>query len=62
MSTSTMLAGRFHLDTLPFAAEEVPAPVPGPGEVLVGNRRALSDSLPYGPQLTEEADRRPAVA
>jgi D-arabinose 1-dehydrogenase-like Zn-dependent alcohol dehydrogenase len=31
----TMLAGRLHLDALKFAMEEVPIPVPGPGEVLI---------------------------
>ncbi|NBM18350.1 zinc-binding dehydrogenase, partial [Streptomyces sp. GC420] len=31
----TMLAGRFHLDSKKFAVEEVPVPVPGPGEVLI---------------------------
>lgn len=31
----TMLAGRLHLDTLQFCVEEIPVPVPGPGEVLV---------------------------
>ncbi|GHB32609.1 alcohol dehydrogenase [Streptomyces viridiviolaceus] len=43
---STMLAGRLHLDTRTFAVEEVPVPVPGPGEVLVEVRAAgvcLSD-------------------
>ncbi|WP_060902689.1 zinc-binding dehydrogenase [Streptomyces europaeiscabiei] len=43
---STMLAGRLHLDTRTFAVEEVPLPVPGPGEVLVEVRAAgvcLSD-------------------
>ncbi|MFG1749890.1 zinc-binding dehydrogenase [Streptosporangium sandarakinum] len=44
----TMLAGRLHLSTGPrtFAVEEVPVPVPGPGEVLVEVRAAgvcLSD-------------------
>ncbi len=45
MST-TMLAGRLHLDTRTFAVEEVPVPVPGPGEVLIEVRAAgvcLSD-------------------
>ncbi|MGC9538275.1 zinc-binding dehydrogenase [Streptomyces sp. UG1] len=45
MST-TMLAGRLHLDTHTFAVEEVPVPVPGPGEVLIEVRAAgvcLSD-------------------
>ncbi|MGW0813034.1 zinc-binding dehydrogenase [Streptomyces viridiviolaceus] len=43
---STMLAGRLRLDTRSFAVEEVPIPVPGPGEVLVEVRAAgvcLSD-------------------
>ncbi|MGD6755817.1 zinc-binding dehydrogenase [Streptomyces sp. BH105] len=43
---STMLAGRLRLDTRTFAVEEVPIPVPGPGEVLVEVRAAgvcLSD-------------------
>ncbi|WP_217140080.1 zinc-binding dehydrogenase [Streptomyces sp. AC627_RSS907] len=43
---NTMLAGRLRLDTLTFAVEEVPIPVPGPGEVLVEVRAAgvcLSD-------------------
>jgi threonine dehydrogenase-like Zn-dependent dehydrogenase len=42
----TMLAGRLHLDTLKFAIEEVPVPVPGPGEVLIEVKAAgvcLSD-------------------
>ncbi|MEU6201007.1 zinc-binding dehydrogenase [Streptomyces sp. NPDC047061] len=42
----TMLAGRFHLDTGKFGVEEVPVPVPGPGEVLVEVKAAgvcLSD-------------------
>ncbi len=41
-----MLAGRLHLDDLRFAVEEVPIPVPGPGEVLVEVKAAgvcLSD-------------------
>lgn len=45
MST-TMLAGRLHLDIRTFAVEEVPVPVPGPGEVLIEVRAAgvcLSD-------------------
>lgn len=43
---NTMLAGRLRLDTRTFAVEEVPVPVPGPGEVLVEVRAAgvcLSD-------------------
>lgn len=43
---STMLAGRLHLDSRTFAVEEVPIPVPGPGEVLVEVKAAgvcLSD-------------------
>ncbi|MFE7767306.1 zinc-binding dehydrogenase [Streptomyces sp. NPDC057438] len=43
---TTMLAGRLHLDTRTFAVEEVPVPVPGPGEVLIEVRAAgvcLSD-------------------
>lgn len=43
---TTMLAGRLHLDSNTFAVEEVPVPVPGPGEVLVEVRAAgvcLSD-------------------
>ncbi|MFJ6513096.1 zinc-binding dehydrogenase [Streptomyces sp. NPDC091406] len=43
---NTMLAGRLRLDTRTFAVEEVPIPVPGPGEVLVEVRAAgvcLSD-------------------
>ncbi|MEV0332478.1 zinc-binding dehydrogenase [Nocardia sp. NPDC050717] len=43
---STMLAGRLRLDTRSFAVEEVPIPVPGPGEILVEVRAAgvcLSD-------------------
>ncbi|MFF9065512.1 zinc-binding dehydrogenase [Streptomyces sp. NPDC014891] len=43
---NTMLAGRLRLDTRTFAVEEVPMPVPGPGEVLVEVRAAgvcLSD-------------------
>ncbi|MFF4316169.1 zinc-binding dehydrogenase [Streptomyces sp. NPDC001507] len=42
----TMLAGRFHLDSKKFAVEEVPVPVPGPGEVLIEVKAAgvcLSD-------------------
>ncbi|POX61570.1 zinc-binding dehydrogenase, partial [Streptomyces sp. Ru62] len=42
----TMLAGRFHLDSKKFAVEEVPIPVPGPGEVLIEVKAAgvcLSD-------------------
>jgi D-arabinose 1-dehydrogenase-like Zn-dependent alcohol dehydrogenase len=42
----TMLAGRFHLDSKKFAMEEVPIPVPGPGEVLIEVKAAgvcLSD-------------------
>ncbi|WP_248965454.1 alcohol dehydrogenase catalytic domain-containing protein [Sphaerisporangium perillae] len=42
----TMLAGRFHLDSRKFLMEEVPVPVPGPGEVLVEVKAAgvcLSD-------------------
>jgi hypothetical protein len=42
----TMLAGRLHLDALKFAMEEVPIPVPGPGEVLIEVKAAgvcLSD-------------------
>ncbi|MFI9848409.1 zinc-binding dehydrogenase [Nonomuraea sp. NPDC051941] len=35
IAMDTMLAGRFHLDTQNFAVEDVPVPVPGPGEVLV---------------------------
>lgn len=41
-----MLAGRLHLDDLRFAVEQVPIPVPGPGEVLVEVKAAgvcLSD-------------------
>ena len=30
---NTMLAGRFHLDSKKFAVEEIPIPVPGPGEI-----------------------------
>ncbi|MFJ9733150.1 zinc-binding dehydrogenase [Streptomyces sp. NPDC101171] len=43
---NTMQAGRLRLDTRTFAVEEVPIPVPGPGEVLVEVRAAgvcLSD-------------------
>ncbi|WP_217178942.1 zinc-binding dehydrogenase [Streptomyces sp. AC495_CC817] len=43
---SSMLAGRLHLDTRTFAVEEVPLPVPGPGEILIEVRAAgvcLSD-------------------
>ncbi|GGX23657.1 zinc-binding dehydrogenase [Streptomyces noursei] len=43
---SGMLAGRLRLDTRTFAVEEVPIPVPGPGEVLIEVRAAgvcLSD-------------------
>ena len=43
---STMLAGRLHLDTRKFVVEEIPVPVPGPGEVLVEVKAAgvcLSD-------------------
>ncbi|GAB4060998.1 zinc-binding dehydrogenase [Catellatospora paridis] len=42
----TMLAGRFHMDPRKFVVEEVPVPVPGPGEVLVEVKAAgvcLSD-------------------
>lgn len=42
----TMLAGRFHLDSKKFAVEEVPVPVPGPGEILIEVKAAgvcLSD-------------------
>ncbi|MEV5753048.1 zinc-binding dehydrogenase [Actinoallomurus sp. NPDC052308] len=41
-----MLAGRFHLDGRRFVVEEVPIPVPGPGEVLIQVKAAgvcLSD-------------------
>ncbi|WP_345435440.1 zinc-binding dehydrogenase [Actinoallomurus vinaceus] len=41
-----MLAGRFHLAAKKFVVEEVPIPVPGPGEVLIEVRAAgvcLSD-------------------
>ncbi|TXS49823.1 zinc-binding dehydrogenase [Streptomyces sp. uw30] len=43
---NTMLAGRLHLDSRAFVVEEVPVPMPGPGEVLVEVRAAgvcLSD-------------------
>ncbi|WNZ06743.1 zinc-binding dehydrogenase [Streptomyces sp. 11x1] len=43
---STMLAGRLRLDSKSFAVEEVPVPVPGPGEVLIEVKAAgvcLSD-------------------
>ncbi|MPY56574.1 zinc-binding dehydrogenase [Streptomyces spongiae] len=43
---STMLAGRLRLDDKTFAVEEVPVPVPGPGEVLIEVKAAgvcLSD-------------------
>ncbi|WP_063733651.1 zinc-binding dehydrogenase [Streptomyces sp. RTd22] len=43
---NTMLAGRLRLDSRTFAVEEVPVPVPGPGEVLVEVKAAgvcLSD-------------------
>ncbi|MER8057709.1 MULTISPECIES: zinc-binding dehydrogenase [unclassified Streptomyces] len=43
---SSMLAGRLRLDSRTFAVEEVPIPVPGPGEVLIEVRAAgvcLSD-------------------
>ena len=43
---NTMLAGRLHLDTRKFAVEEIPVPVPGPGEVLIEVKAAgvcLSD-------------------
>lgn len=36
----TMLAGRLHLNTLAFAVEEAPIPVPAPGEVLIQVRAA----------------------
>ncbi|MEU4107200.1 zinc-binding dehydrogenase [Streptomyces sp. NPDC027717] len=42
----TMLAGRLHLPSGAFRVEEVPVPVPGPGEVLIEVRAAgvcLSD-------------------
>ncbi|WP_326599878.1 zinc-binding dehydrogenase [Streptomyces sp. NBC_01803] len=42
----TMLAGRLHLMTRRFAVEEVPVPVPGPGDVLIEVKAAgvcLSD-------------------
>ncbi|MEU3305346.1 zinc-binding dehydrogenase [Streptomyces sp. NPDC006678] len=42
----TMLAGRVHLDTKKFVMEEIPVPVPGPGEVLIEVKAAgvcLSD-------------------
>ncbi|MFF5479562.1 zinc-binding dehydrogenase [Streptomyces sp. NPDC012935] len=42
----TMLAGRFYVDSRKFLVEEVPVPVPGPGEVLVEVKAAgvcLSD-------------------
>ncbi|MFH7334820.1 zinc-binding dehydrogenase [Streptomyces sp. KHY 26] len=42
----TMLAGRLHLDSMRFAVEEAPVPVPGPGEVLIEVKAAgvcLSD-------------------
>jgi threonine dehydrogenase-like Zn-dependent dehydrogenase len=41
-----MLAGRLHLDDLTFAVEEIPIPVPGPGEVFIEVKAAgvcLSD-------------------
>jgi D-arabinose 1-dehydrogenase-like Zn-dependent alcohol dehydrogenase len=43
---NTMLAGRLHFDNSKFAVEEIPVPVPGPGEVLVEVKAAgvcLSD-------------------
>ncbi|MFF2244409.1 zinc-binding dehydrogenase [Arthrobacter sp. NPDC058130] len=43
---NTMLAARFHLDSKKFAVEEVPIPVPGPGEILIEVKAAgvcLSD-------------------
>ena len=42
----TVLAGRFHLDGKKLVVEEIPVPVPGPGEVLVEVKAAgvcLSD-------------------
>ncbi|MFJ9352312.1 zinc-binding dehydrogenase [Streptomyces sp. NPDC101237] len=42
----TMLAGRFHVDSKKFAVQEVPLPVPRPGEVLIEVKAAgvcLSD-------------------
>lgn len=42
----TMLAGRLHLPSGSFRVEEVPVPVPGPGEVLIETKAAgvcLSD-------------------
>ncbi|MEU8910322.1 zinc-binding dehydrogenase [Streptomyces mirabilis] len=42
----TMLAGRVHLDAKKFVMEEIPVPVPGPGEVLIEVKAAgvcLSD-------------------
>ncbi|MEV6297421.1 zinc-binding dehydrogenase [Streptomyces sp. NPDC051896] len=42
----TMLAGRVHLNTKKFVMDEVPIPVPGPGEVLIEVKAAgvcLSD-------------------
>ncbi|MGW0212541.1 zinc-binding dehydrogenase [Streptomyces sp. NPDC003233] len=42
----TMLAGRVNLDTKKFVMEEIPVPVPGPGEVLIEVKAAgvcLSD-------------------
>ncbi|MFJ4583271.1 zinc-binding dehydrogenase [Streptomyces echinatus] len=42
----TMLAGRLHVDSGTFGVEEVPVPVPGPGEVLIEVKAAgvcLSD-------------------
>ncbi|WP_328513230.1 zinc-binding dehydrogenase [Streptomyces mirabilis] len=42
----TMLAGRVHLDTKKFVMEEIPVPVPAPGEVLIEVKAAgvcLSD-------------------
>lgn len=40
---STVLAGRLRLGSRTFAVEEVPVPVPGPGEVLA--RRPAAGGL-----------------
>ncbi len=61
---TTMLAGRLHFDPRRFAVEEVPVPVPGPGEVLVAVKAAgvcLSDVHLIGGSLSPAFNRDPAV-
>jgi len=60
----TMLAGRLHLHDRGFAVEEVPIPVPGPGEVLVEVKAAgvcLSDVHLIDGSLSPAFNQSPAV-